>query len=442
MVMLAVSSTALAQIPNISGWAGSQKYYQITVPPGQSRLVIKTSGGIGDCDLYVKLGSRPTTGSYNAKSDGWWTNNELVTINNPAQGIWYIMLRGYSAYSGVKLEGQYTAAELKTVVLIHGKTSDQSGYWKQLPTLLTGQGYKVKQFTWEKSSGSLSGKATELNAYINNTGAASVDIVAHSLGVVIFRECIRANPSIRAKINKAVLMAGPSYGVDLDGPAYMFSGLSSSIRSEITPGSAFIWNLHNGGPILSSSKVLQILGGRNISFIPTSMYQDLFYTYGNADGLVASISARVRGFSNERIVNHNHIQMVDRILNTSEQSYQLIRCFLSGAALPSPSSMYEVPYYKGGGLMAKCYDFNSQSLTDPYIQLRKWTGVAYKQYSISRNVSGNSYASDQDWGQLSLTSQPLEAGTYQARRVVWGTSLFLNTVTISDGWMTVLTSLQ
>jgi hypothetical protein len=93
-------------ITNLSGAQGSTRDYKIAVPPGQSSLTIKIWGGSGDCDLYVKFGSRPTTSiwDYRPYLVG---NNETVTVNYPASGDWYIMLRGYTAYSGVYLSASY-----------------------------------------------------------------------------------------------------------------------------------------------------------------------------------------------------------------------------------------------------------------------------------------------------------------------------------------------
>ncbi len=97
-----MATPAWAQITGISGASGSQKYYYYDAPAGLSKLEIKIAGGTGDCDLYVKYGSQPTTSSYNYRPylSG---NNETVAVNNPSSGRWYIMLRGYSAYSGVTL---------------------------------------------------------------------------------------------------------------------------------------------------------------------------------------------------------------------------------------------------------------------------------------------------------------------------------------------------
>ena len=96
-------------VTGISGAAGSEMFYKIDVPAGQDTLQISTSGGTGDVDLYVRRGSQPTTTSYDYRPYKVG-NNETVDVNNPAAGTWYIMLRGYSSYSGVTLKATYSAA--------------------------------------------------------------------------------------------------------------------------------------------------------------------------------------------------------------------------------------------------------------------------------------------------------------------------------------------
>ncbi|HNS20344.1 MAG TPA: pre-peptidase C-terminal domain-containing protein [Sedimentisphaerales bacterium] len=96
-------------VTGISGAAGSEKFYMITVPSGQDELVISTSGGTGDVDLYVRRGSLPTTTSYDYRPYKIG-NEETVTVSNPLAGTWYIMLRGYNAYANVTLLAQYSAA--------------------------------------------------------------------------------------------------------------------------------------------------------------------------------------------------------------------------------------------------------------------------------------------------------------------------------------------
>jgi hypothetical protein len=51
-------------VTNISGIEGSEKFYRIIVPTGQTKFEIKMSGGTGDADLYVKRDAPPTTSDY------------------------------------------------------------------------------------------------------------------------------------------------------------------------------------------------------------------------------------------------------------------------------------------------------------------------------------------------------------------------------------------
>ncbi len=80
--------------------------YTLVVPAGKSRLTISISGGTGDADLYVKLGSGPTLTSYNCRP--YLTgNNETCTFRSPAAGTYYIDLNAYATFSGVTLVGKF-----------------------------------------------------------------------------------------------------------------------------------------------------------------------------------------------------------------------------------------------------------------------------------------------------------------------------------------------
>jgi len=69
-----------------------------------NELVISLSGNNAgeDADLYVRFGSPPTTDVWDFSSLGG-TNTESLTITNPQAGTWYILVHGFSAYSGVTL---------------------------------------------------------------------------------------------------------------------------------------------------------------------------------------------------------------------------------------------------------------------------------------------------------------------------------------------------
>jgi xanthomonalisin len=93
-------------VSGLSATTGNAKYYTMVVPSGASNLNIKIAGGTGDADLYVKLGSTPTTSSYDCRPyvSG---NSESCTASAPTAGTYYIMVRAYRSYSGVTLTGSY-----------------------------------------------------------------------------------------------------------------------------------------------------------------------------------------------------------------------------------------------------------------------------------------------------------------------------------------------
>ena len=94
-------------VTNIGGAANSQQSWTLAVPAGASNLKFVTSGGTGDADLYVKFGSAPTTSSYDCRSQGS-TNAETCNIATAQAGTYYVMVLGYSAFSGMSLTGSFT----------------------------------------------------------------------------------------------------------------------------------------------------------------------------------------------------------------------------------------------------------------------------------------------------------------------------------------------
>ena len=95
-------------VTGLSGAANSVRYWTITVPAGSTNLSIATSGGTGDADLYVRFGSQPTTSAYDCRP--YRTGNtETCTFATPQAGTYHVMVRGYSAYSGMSLTGSFTA---------------------------------------------------------------------------------------------------------------------------------------------------------------------------------------------------------------------------------------------------------------------------------------------------------------------------------------------
>jgi len=89
----------------VSGAASSTQYWRITVPAGKT-LSVKISGGTGDTDLYTRFASRPTTSTYDCRP--YQTGNaESCSQPNTSAGDYYVMLRGYAAFTGVSLVASY-----------------------------------------------------------------------------------------------------------------------------------------------------------------------------------------------------------------------------------------------------------------------------------------------------------------------------------------------
>ncbi len=86
----------------LAGAYGSERFFAVTVPAGATSLSIATGGGTGDSDLYVRYGDVPSTSLYDCGSASGSTVDRCdVTL--PLAGTYYVMLRGYNAYSGVTL---------------------------------------------------------------------------------------------------------------------------------------------------------------------------------------------------------------------------------------------------------------------------------------------------------------------------------------------------
>ncbi|MEC9170084.1 MAG: S8 family serine peptidase [Pseudomonadota bacterium] len=94
------------QLTGLSGTRRNWDRYTWTIPEGVTQMTIRTSGGSGDADLYVKFGSQPETNSYDCRpyQNG---NSEVCTFDAPASSTWHIGIRAYSSYSGVTLSYSY-----------------------------------------------------------------------------------------------------------------------------------------------------------------------------------------------------------------------------------------------------------------------------------------------------------------------------------------------
>lgn len=90
----------------LAGAKNDERYFTIEIPAGASNLVVEISGGQGDADLYVKAGAKPTASIYDCRPyrSG---NAEQCSISTPIAGVYHVLVKGYSAYSGVSLKASF-----------------------------------------------------------------------------------------------------------------------------------------------------------------------------------------------------------------------------------------------------------------------------------------------------------------------------------------------
>jgi len=95
-------------VTGISAAQGQERVYSLVVPNGATRLHFAISGGTGDADIYVRFGAAPTRTSYDYRPylNG---NDESVDPNPIRSGTYFVLVRGYSAYSGVSLIASFEA---------------------------------------------------------------------------------------------------------------------------------------------------------------------------------------------------------------------------------------------------------------------------------------------------------------------------------------------
>ena len=116
----------------ISGAQASETDFTFVVPSDASSVDFVMSGGSGDADLYVKFGSAPTTSSYDCRP---YKNGNSESCNFNAQaGTYYVMVRGYSSYSGASLTATHDGGGSNPPAAGGNETisniSANSGQWK------------------------------------------------------------------------------------------------------------------------------------------------------------------------------------------------------------------------------------------------------------------------------------------------------------------------
>lgn len=186
-------------VTGIAASTGTWTHYKITVPAGQTQLKVEQSLGSGDADLYVKLGSQPTSASYTCRPY-LGGNTETCTQTNPAAGDWYVSIYAYATYSGVQLKATYTGAAACTtytgtlaatgaVAYAPASTGYVSSISGTHTGALTGTGtdfdlylQKLSGSTWSNVASGAGATATENVTYSGTSGTYRWRIYAYTGG--------------------------------------------------------------------------------------------------------------------------------------------------------------------------------------------------------------------------------------------------------------------
>ncbi len=166
-------------VTGLSGASGAELRYTMVVPAGATNLQFQISGGSGDADLYVRLGSAPTTSTYSCRPylSG---NNETCTFAAPTAGTYHVMLRGYSAFSGVTLRGSFTTGG--------GGTGCASGFTSYTGSLSSGAyAYQPSTSGFAAAAGLHSGRlagpaSADFDLALQRRSGSSWTIVSNSQG--------------------------------------------------------------------------------------------------------------------------------------------------------------------------------------------------------------------------------------------------------------------
>ena len=87
--------------------AGAWLRFRLDVPAGATNLTVRTSGGTGAMDLYVRAGAEPSASAFDCRPLVVG-NAETCTFAQPQATSYYIGLYGYQAFAGVTLTASFT----------------------------------------------------------------------------------------------------------------------------------------------------------------------------------------------------------------------------------------------------------------------------------------------------------------------------------------------
>jgi serine protease len=101
-----------------AGSTGSEEQFVLTTYSGAGKLTFNLYNGTGNADMYVNYGSRASLGDFDCSATGAG-NTGTCTIDSPAVGAYYVMVRGAAAHTGAKVSGTYASRVFVNKERIH-----------------------------------------------------------------------------------------------------------------------------------------------------------------------------------------------------------------------------------------------------------------------------------------------------------------------------------
>lgn len=102
---LTLLQNAVAQT-DLSGLQGDGLMFAIDVPDNAANLTFTMSGGSGDADLHVRFESEPTLNEFDCRPY-LYGNDETCQMAKARTGRYYVLIHGYTDFSGVSLLATY-----------------------------------------------------------------------------------------------------------------------------------------------------------------------------------------------------------------------------------------------------------------------------------------------------------------------------------------------
>ena len=138
---------------NLSGASGGKVYFKLDVPAGADDLAFAMSGGTGDADLYVRFDGLPSTGTWDCRpyKSG---NVESCSLDPAETGSYYVMINGYSAYSGVRLEASFSGGDPENQAPSASFTMQQNGDTIDFTSTSSDSDGSIANWQWDFGDGS------------------------------------------------------------------------------------------------------------------------------------------------------------------------------------------------------------------------------------------------------------------------------------------------